>query len=152
MGFRVTSFVQRGRNTRSYGGLTSDETAHDLDFIFEKEGKAYGVEVKNTLGYMPYRELRAKIRLCEQLGIRPVFAARMLPKVWVHEVHQAGGFALIVGYQFYPWGYKALARMVREELELPVCASSVIPRHPVSGQWSRQPPFGWCFPPLFSGG
>ena len=46
-----------GRNTRTYEGRTWTDTAHDLDFIFERDGAAYGVEVKNTLGYMEHKEL-----------------------------------------------------------------------------------------------
>ena len=95
-------------------------SAHDLDFIFEKEGEAYGVEVKNTLGYMDYRELDAKIALSLDIGVRPVFAARMLPKSWVHEVQAAGGFSLILKCQLYPPTHRDLARRVRDELDLPV--------------------------------
>ena len=54
--------------------------------------------------------------------MRPVFAARMLPKSWVKEVVDAGGFALIMKYQLYPWAHRDLARRVRDELGLPVDA------------------------------
>lgn len=89
-------------------------------FIFERDGLAYGVEVKNTLGYMDHGELLVKIALCRHLGIRPVFAARMLPKSWVKAVVDAGGFALIMKYQLYPWAHRDLARRVRADLGLPV--------------------------------
>ncbi|MEW6059808.1 MAG: hypothetical protein AB1551_06675 [Actinomycetota bacterium] len=112
-GFARHEFVMRGRNTRSFGGRTWVRTRHDLDFIFEKGGKAYGVEVKNTLGYMEHEELDIKIRLSLDLGLKPVFAARMLPKSWVYEVVRAGGFALILKYQLYPWAHRDLARRVR---------------------------------------
>ncbi len=46
----------------------------------------------------------------------------MLPKVWVHEVWQAGGFALILKYQLYPLAHKDLARRVALGLGLPVDA------------------------------
>lgn len=51
-----------------------------------------------------------------------MFAARMLPKSWVKEIVDAGGFALILGYQLYPWAHRELARRVRDELGLPVDA------------------------------
>lgn len=44
----------------------------------------------------------------------------MLPKSWVLDVGRAGGFALILKYQLYPWSQRELALRVREEFELPV--------------------------------
>lgn len=58
--------------------------------------------------------------LCNYLGLRPVFAVRMIPKTWVNEVVKAGGFALIMGYQLYPWGHRDLAQRVQREFRLPV--------------------------------
>lgn len=78
--------------------------------------------MKNTLRYIEYEEFRTKIELCRTLGITPVFAVRMLPKSWIHELNNAGGFALILKYQLYPWAHRDLARRVRAELGLPVDA------------------------------
>lgn len=119
-GFARRQFVMHGRNTNNFGGRTWTASAHDMDFIFERDGIAYGVEVKNTLGYMDHGELLLKIDLCRHLGIRPVFAARMLPKSWVKAVVDAGGFALIMKYQLYPWAHRDLARRVQADLGLPV--------------------------------
>jgi hypothetical protein len=69
---------------------------------------------------MDYEEFVIKIALCEEIGIRPVFVARMLPKSWVKELIDAGGFALILKYQLYPWAFRGLAQRVRGELGLPV--------------------------------
>jgi hypothetical protein len=121
-GFARCEFVMCGRNTRDFEGKSWTETAHNLDFIFEKDSKAYGVEVKNTLGYMDYEEFRLKIRLCQSLGLRPIFAGRMLPRSWMHELITAGGYGLILKYQLYPWTHKNLAKRVAEELGLPVDA------------------------------
>lgn len=49
-GFARRQFVMRGRNTRVFRNSEWDYTDHELDFIFERDGIAYGVEVKNTLG------------------------------------------------------------------------------------------------------
>ena len=49
-GFAQQRFILAGRNTNEYGGRRWSETGHDLDFIFERDGRVYGVEVKNTLG------------------------------------------------------------------------------------------------------
>jgi hypothetical protein len=112
----------RGRNVREFKGRLWAETENNLDFIFERDGQAYGVEVKNTLGYMEYEEFQVKIRLCQFLGIRPIFAARMLPRSWMTELIAAGGYGMIMKYQLYPWTHKELARRVAEELKLPVDA------------------------------
>jgi hypothetical protein len=121
-GFAREQFLLQGRNTRTFMGRTATSSHHDLDFIFSRDGFDYGVEVKNTLGYMKHDELAAKIQLCAELNVSPVFAARMLPKVWIHEVVRAGGFGLVLGFQLYPWAHKELAQRVRQELELPVDA------------------------------
>jgi hypothetical protein len=119
-GFAKREFLMKGRNTSSFQNRTWKDTAHDLDFIFERDGLAYGIEVKNSLSYMDFDELRIKIELCGHLGLRPVFAVRMLPKSWVKLVVDSGGFALILQYQLYPWYHRNLAQRVREELGLPV--------------------------------
>ena len=121
-GFARHEFVMRGRNSASYGGKKWESTEHNLDFIFERDGRAYGVEVKNTLGYMDFEVLQRKIIICKTLGLKPVFAARMLPKTWIHIVNQNGGFGLVFKYQLYPWAHKGLAKRVAQELGLPVDA------------------------------
>lgn len=125
-GFAKQEFVTRGRNTRAFKGREWGESAHDLDFIFERDGIAYGVEVKNKLGYMDYDELRTKVTLCRHLGIRPLVVARMLPKSWIKEIVDAGGFALIMKWQLYPYTHKELARRVKLELGLSVDAPKAL--------------------------
>jgi hypothetical protein len=119
-GFASVQFVMKGREVRNYGDRQWTGTAHDVDFIFEKDGLAYGVEVKNTLGYMDHDEMMIKIMLCNDIGVTPVFVARMLPKTWILELRQQGGFALILKYQLYPWAHRDLAHRVRDALGLPV--------------------------------
>jgi hypothetical protein len=125
-GFARCQFVMRGRNTREYEGTSWIGSGHNLDFIFERDGEAYGVEVKNTLGYMDYEEFRMKIGLCQFLGIRPVFACRMLPRTWTTELISAGGYGMIMKYQLYPWTHKELAKRVAGELDLPVDAPKAL--------------------------
>ena len=112
-GFARIEFVMKGRNTNSYQGRNWVETGHDLDFIFERDGRGYGVEVKNTLGYMDRIEFETKIRLCRSLGVRPVFAVRMLPKSWMNDLIISGGFGLILKYQLYPWAHRDGQRRAR---------------------------------------
>jgi hypothetical protein len=119
-GFARHQFVLHGRNIRSFGDAVWLETNHDLDFIFERDGVAYGVEVKNMLGYMDHDEMRTKIELCDALGVRPVFATRMLPREWINEIIGAGGYAMIMKFQMYPKGRRDLVARIRQELGLPV--------------------------------
>lgn len=132
-GFARREFLLRGENTREFEGKVWTETGHNLDFIFEKEEERYGIEVKNTLSYMDEKEFDTKIRLCRHLAIRPVFVARMLPKTWINKLVGAGGFALILKYQLYPWTHSQLAKRVRIELDLPVDA----PRRLAEGTMDR---------------
>ena len=64
--------------------------------------------------------------MCQFLGIRPVFVARMLPKSWIKEVVDVGGFALILKYQLYPWTHRELAGRVSKGLGLPVDAPKAL--------------------------
>jgi hypothetical protein len=95
-GFARSEFVMRGRNTQGYRDRKWQESDHNLDFLFERDSVVYGIEVKNTLGYMEYEEFQTKIRLCEFLGVRPIFAARMLPRSWIKELVDSGGYAMIL--------------------------------------------------------
>lgn len=119
-GFGRFQFVTVGRNTNEYKDRKWIRTGHDMDFIFEKDGQGYGVEVKNTLGYIDYSEFKVKTEMCQFLGLRPVFVVRMLPKPWIWELRQASGFALVLKYQLYPPYFKDLAKRVAEEFGLPV--------------------------------
>lgn len=132
-GFASIECLMKGRNTNKYGGQVWTQSDHELDFIFERDGRAYGVEVKNMLGYMDRTEFETKIRMCAKLGIRPVFAARMLPKSWINDLITEGGFALIMKYQLYPWAHRDLGRRVGTELGLPVDA----PRRLAEGTMAR---------------
>lgn len=69
---------------------------------------------------MDYQELATKIKLCRHIGVRPVFAARMLPKSWIQEIISAGGYAMVLKYQLYPWTHGELAKRVASGLGLPV--------------------------------
>lgn len=113
-------FKPTGRKVRSYGGKTWTETGHDLDRVFERDGVAYGAEIKNTLPYIPRDELLAKLKMCKFLGLRPLFIVRMAPKNYINDVRLEGGFTLVFKFQLYPFGQKAFADTVRKRLRIPV--------------------------------
>jgi len=118
--FARRRFLLEAEEANEYNGVKWTQTGHDLDFIFSKDGVGYGIEVKNTLGYLDVSEFVAKIRLARHIGVRPVFAVRALPKTWIDALVRAGGIAMIMGFQFYPWTHKSLADTIRESLQLPV--------------------------------
>lgn len=119
-GFASLQCIMEGRDVNHYRGAVWSESDHNLDFVFLRDGIAYGVEVKNTLGYIDKDEFDIKIRMCEVIGLVPVFVVRMLPKTWIFELEQKGGFALVLKYQLYPWAHRELAKRVANELGLPV--------------------------------
>ena len=113
-GFSEKQFVQRGRNTNEFNGRKWTKTDHELDFIFERDGLAYGVEVKNVLGYVGLgEEIRTKTELCAFLGVRPVFVAR-------YDLFKANGFGLLYDVQMYHPLLKDLAKRMRDALGLPI--------------------------------
>ena len=111
-------FMPTGTKVRSYGGKTWTETGHDLDRVFERDGIAYGTEIKNTLKYIPRDELTAKLKMCKFL--RPLFIVRYAPKSYNFEVFEQGGFTLVIKYQLYPFGRETFADDVKASLRLPV--------------------------------
>lgn len=120
-GFARHQFVMRARDVNEYAGRTWTETGHNLDFVFERDGQSYGVEVKNTIKYIDEKEFEVKTRMCHYLGLTPLFVCRMLPRPWILDlVHNHGGFALVLKWQLYPWTHRLLAKRVHAELRLPV--------------------------------
>ena len=108
-----------GRKVRSHRGMEWKETKHDLDRAFERDGVAYGIEIKNTLGYIEKSELEVKLKMCRFLGLRPLFILRFAPKSYINLIREEGGFTLIFKFQLYPYGQKAFADEVRTKLRLP---------------------------------
>jgi hypothetical protein len=120
-GFRL-----HGPGIRKYGGMEWNETEHDLDWIFERDGIGWGVEIKNTWAYIEREEMLTKIRLCEFLGLRPLFIMRWAPKSYMEAIRLEGGFGLLYETQFYPLGHEASMRGLRD-LGLPVDNPVAVP-------------------------
>jgi len=125
-GFARRQFVLRGHNTKRHMDKEWTKSNHNIDFIFERDNTAYGVEVKNTLSYMDQAEFATKMELCENLGVVPVFVTRMMPKTWAKDLIDRGGYAMILKYQLYPWTHAELAKRVANELGLPVDAPRML--------------------------
>lgn len=126
-GLAGRGFLPRGENVKAYGNRKWKLTGHNLDFILEKDGMAYGCEVKNTFDYIDLEEMKVKLEICDFLGITPLFIMRWAPKSYMWEIHQRVGFGLLYEKQIYPFGQKALVKEIEEELGLPVDSPRAIP-------------------------
>lgn len=120
-------FVWAGEDTNEYRGKKWVETNHNLDFIIERDGRAYGCEVKNRWDYIDPREMRVKLDMCEFLGATPLFIMRASPQTYNDEVIGRGGFVLIFVAQIYPLGQQDLVRRIKEDLGLPADCPRAIP-------------------------
>jgi hypothetical protein len=113
-------FRAEARNANIWSGRSWLETNHNLDRIVTRDGHTYGVEIKNTQNYISRDELQTKVRLCQHLGVTPLFIMRFAPKSYIHEVNKANGFVLLFEHQMYPMGHEALVAQVRNRLGLKV--------------------------------
>ena len=108
-----------GQNVRSYGGKTWPQTEHELDWIFERDGVAWGVEIKNTWAYIDRPEMYAKMEMCEFLGLRPLFIMRWAPKSYINVMRERNGFGLLYEDQYFPPGHTTVVENLKG-LYLPV--------------------------------
>lgn len=122
----TAGFIPTAKKVRDYKGKFWTATGHDLDRIYERDGVAYGAEVKNTLGYIERQEFLFKVLMCKHLEVRPLFIVRMAPKNYINDVWKQGGYTLVFKYQLYPFGQKAFADAVRQRLVLPVDCPAMI--------------------------
>ncbi|MGO9009642.1 MAG: hypothetical protein ACLQPN_06025 [Bryobacteraceae bacterium] len=90
-GFRLL-----GPAIRRFQGKTWDKTEHDLDWIFERDGIGWGVEIKNTWAYIDREEMKAKIELCDFLGLKPLFIMRWAPKSYVELIRLVEFFGALL--------------------------------------------------------
>lgn len=118
--FKSNSFDVVGRNTKEYRGIQWTKTEHDLDFIVEKDGISYGVEVKNTLPYMEDDEFNIKVEMCEYFGIRSLFALRYAPYSQIERVAGQLGLILIFKSKIFPPGHQHLVTNIWNFMRLPV--------------------------------
>jgi hypothetical protein len=113
-------FMPIAEEVREWQGKKWDQSGHDLDRVFMRDGVYYGAQIKNRLSYIDRNEFRSKLAMCLVLGLKPLFIARMMPKTYINEVRRSGGYSMIMKFQFYPVSHRELALRVRNELKLPV--------------------------------
>jgi hypothetical protein len=139
-GLAMRGFMPAGTKIREYKGKKWEKTGHDLDFIFKREGREYGCEIKNTLGYIDKEELEIKLEMCAFFGVMPLFIMRYSPKAYNFLIIKGGGFALLFETQIYELGQEDLVRRVRETLGLPVDCPRAIPEGIIDrfDKWDRK--------------
>jgi hypothetical protein len=116
---RANGFTIVSENTNEFGGKKWI-TEHELDFIAtHHRGFSVGVEVKNTLPYIPRDEFEIKLSMCLCFGIRPIFAVRWMPRSYIYEAFKQGGFGWLFEYQAYPLGYEEMALKINKSFGLP---------------------------------
>jgi hypothetical protein len=115
-----SGFRAEAKNANTWGDKTWIETNHNLDRIVTRDNIAYGVEIKNTQNYISRQELLIKIRLCQNLNVKPLFIMRFAPKSYMFEIYQSGGFGLLFEEQIYPWGHASLLNEAKQHLGLKV--------------------------------
>ena len=125
--FARNGFAIAAKDVKSWNAKTWVQTNHNLDRIVIRDGIAYGVEIKNTQNYIGHEELNTKLRLCDYLGLTPLFVMRFAPKSYMNQIVQAKGFGLLFDDQIYPWGHSSLLAEVRDRLGLKVAAPRDIP-------------------------
>lgn len=118
--FPTKGFLPVAFNVRSFNGKDWMKTGHNLDRIFTRDDRYYGMEIKNTLRYIPFDELHTKLEMCKHLDLIPLFVFRWAAKSYVELVRQADGFTLLLKYQLYPPGSHHLADEVSAKLRLPI--------------------------------
>lgn len=120
-------FMPVASKVREYNGKKWEETGHDLDYVFERDGMEYGCEIKNTLGYINKEEMDIKIKMCLHFGVKPFFIMRYAPKTYINLIREQGGFALIFETQIYELSQEALVEKIKKVLDLPVISTTAIP-------------------------
>lgn len=125
--FKSNSFNILDRNTKEYNGTVWTKTGHDLDFIVEKDGIVYGVEVKNWFPYIEDDLYDIKLDICSHLGIRPLFFLRMASYSQIEKANNQGGIMLIFKSKIFPPGNEQLVRDIWNRMRLPVSIWQDIP-------------------------
>ncbi len=123
----MKGFMPDALKVKEYKGKKWVRTGHDLDFVFVRDGVAYGCEIKNTLGYIDKEELEIKLEMCSLFGIKPLFIMRYAPKTYNHMIYEQGGYAMIFETQIYELSQEKLVQTIKGVLGLPVVCSKAIP-------------------------
>jgi hypothetical protein len=117
------------KDASEHAGHKWEKSDHNLDYIFELDGRTYGCEIKNRFEYISRKEMETKAELCRFLGLTPLFIVRESPKNYINQINtDYDGFTLIYRTRIYSLGYEELVREIKNEFYgLPVDCPSDIP-------------------------
>lgn len=93
---RIRDMEFIGKEVNTYEGREWSETDEDLHFIYEYNGTGIGIEVKNRLPYPDRSTVESTIKICDELGLRPVFIARMIPYPRQKELNSNEGLPFVL--------------------------------------------------------
>ncbi|MHA1581654.1 MAG: hypothetical protein ACTSYM_04030 [Candidatus Baldrarchaeia archaeon] len=97
---------------------------NDIDFVAEKDGVEYGVEIKNDLGYPD--DLYWKFRVAAELNLIPMIIARWLNPAQINLIPKLGGVYIVYKDAIYSTTYKEAIDRIRSILNLPIEARDKI--------------------------
>jgi len=118
--FKKNQFKIIGRNINTFRGKAWSKSDKNLDFIIEKDGISYGVEIKNRFDYMQQDEFEEKVEMCQFLGLLPVFPIRCPSELHYAQMKDCGGLALKFKTRIFPPGFQGLVTDIWNNFRLPV--------------------------------
>lgn len=127
LAFQDLGFEILGREIRRFRGKRAT-VGGDIDFIAQKDGLTYGVEVKNSLSYPD--DLSRKLRIAVELDVIPFFIVRWISKSQFHMVRKYGGLVKIYETSIYPSEYAKIIEECRGVLGYSLIALDRITERP----------------------
>ncbi|GAI31538.1 unnamed protein product, partial [marine sediment metagenome] len=118
--FKINQFKIIDRNINTFRGKVWTKSDKDLDFIIEKDGISYGVEIKNRFDYMKQDEFEEKLEMCQFLGLLPVFPIRCPSEQQYAQMKDCDGLALKFKTRIFPPGFQGLVTDIWNNFRLPV--------------------------------
>lgn len=127
--FEKNQFKIIGRNTNEYRRKKWRRSNKNLDFIIEKDGVSYGVEIRNRFDYMRQAEFEEKLDMCGFLGLLPLFPLRCPSEQQFASMFDVGGLALKFKVRIFPPGNQKLVTNIWNYFRLPVNVWHSIPEN-----------------------
>lgn len=127
LAFQDLGFEILGREVHRFRGKRT-RVGGDIDFIAQKDGLTYGVEVKNSLSYPD--DLSRKLRIAVELDVIPFFVARWVSKSQFYMVRKYGGLVKLYETSIYPGEYAKIIEGCRHVLGFPLIALDRITERP----------------------
>jgi hypothetical protein len=102
----------------------------NVDFVFERDGIRYGIDVKNWIRYewITRKDVVSKVKVAKELGVVPFIVARYADKDVVYkEIVEKGGLVYSYRHLLVPSVYESLAKAAQELLGYPILAVDKLP-------------------------